>query len=151
MIMPSRSKRVHPASNMVVILVIAGLVGACALFSLIAFLTRSGPLAQPPIPRTIVRLSGEGTKDTETFYLRGDYSASWVATATSRASGAGCHLEAVLHSTSKEVDLTKSLGEARLGAGKSKGTFIDLYGVVSTDYYLAVSSTCSWTFTFAPH
>jgi hypothetical protein len=140
-------KRQSPPSFAIIVLLIAAFLGACVLLGVIAYLNRSGPSSRPPAPRTIVRLSGDGTMNTESFHLGGAYGVTWFAT---DKSGVGCEHRAILRSTDNIASLAESLGYGLVSKNDSKWYYGDLY-LASTDYYVAVSSTCSWTFTFTPH
>jgi hypothetical protein len=145
--MTYEGKRQRPPSFAVIILFIVAFVVACVLLGVIAYLNRSGPSSRPPAPRTVVRLSGDGTKNTESFHLGGANGVTWFAT---DKSGVGCEHRAILQSTDNIASLAKSLGYGLVSKDDSKSYSNDLY-LASTDYYVAVTSTCSWTFTFTPH
>jgi hypothetical protein len=145
--MSYEGERPRPPSIAIIVLLIAAFLGACVLLGVIAYLTRSGPSSQPPAPRTAVRLSGDGTMNSESFHLGGAYGVTWLAT---DKSGVGCEQRAILRSTNNIASLAESLGYGLVSKDDSKSYANELY-LASTDYYVAVSSTCSWTFTFTPH
>jgi hypothetical protein len=102
---------------------------------------------QSAIQRETVSVEGKGISNSKSFRLNGTYLVQWVATPDSAV---GCYHGASLDrvdGTSMFETLANELLDSK--APVSGETFV--YNLDDADYYVGVSSGCSWSFTFVPN
>lgn len=97
-----------------------------------------------------ITLTGAGIMKTEPFTLRGgNYTITWKASDSGRGSRVGCYHGGSLQSVGGQL-LSETIANASVEAGQTTEGRTQAYGLRTGQYFLSMSSGCTWSVTIAP-